>query len=24
MIEYKDNDKLFVPITEVGRLSKYV
>ncbi|MDR1988328.1 MAG: hypothetical protein LBQ24_06470 [Candidatus Peribacteria bacterium] len=24
MIEYKDNDKLFVPITEVSRLSKYV
>ncbi|MDR1944633.1 MAG: hypothetical protein LBQ59_00680 [Candidatus Peribacteria bacterium] len=24
MIEYKDDDKLFVPITEVSRLSKYV
>jgi len=23
-LEYKNNDKLFVPITEVGRLSKYV
>lgn len=23
-IEYKNNDKLFVPITEVGRVSKYI
>ncbi|MBT3728512.1 hypothetical protein HOF65_07390 [bacterium] len=23
-LEYKNNDKLFVPITEVSRVSKYV